>query len=168
MLFITLITQWPHCFLSADIDQTQHSVPQQMTEMTHALVFLDLKHSVYCLITHPICFLLCLIREHGIWGWVGMSVLRAPLWELDSYTFTEAGKQKQFDSPVPLSRAWAYYLYLCQLCAVSRQLDGNKWKFKRLRAAVPAVCYCFLFKFHQVKNKSWSAAEELLIHRCIF
>ncbi len=98
MLLITLITQWPHWFLSADIDQTQRSVQQQMTVMTHALLFLDLKHSVYCLITHPICFLLCLIWECCIWGRVGMSVLRALLWELDSYTFTEAGKQKQFDS----------------------------------------------------------------------
>lgn len=153
--------------MSADIDQTQRSVQQQMTVMTHALLFLDLKHSVYCLITHPICFLLCLIWECCIWGRVGMSVLRALLWELDSYTFTEAGKQTQFDSSVPLSRAWAYYLYLCQLCTVSRQLGGNKWKFQRLRATVSAVCYCFLFKFHQVKNKSWSA-EELLIQRCIF
>lgn len=103
MLFITLITQWSHCFLSGDTDLTQRSVQQQMTAMTHALLFLDLKHSVYCLITHPICFLLCLIWECRIWGRVGMSVLRALLWELDSYTFTEAGKQKQFDSPAPLS-----------------------------------------------------------------
>lgn len=159
ILFIRLITECSHCFLSSETDQTQRRVQHQMTAMTHAPPFLD--HSVSCLITHPICFLLCVIWEFGIWGWVVMSALRAPLWEVDSHSWKPASKNNLtpqlvwagLELIISIHAAFA----LCQdsLTVTNKTLRGRESRFL-LRVIV------FYSSFISWRM-SWSAEELRMI-----
>lgn len=163
ILFIRLITQCSQCFLSSDTDQTQRRVQHQMTVMTHALLFLD--HSIYCLITHPICFLLCVIWEFGIWGWVVMSALRAPLWEVDSHSWKLASKNNLtpqlvwagLELIISIHAAFA----LCQdsLTVTNKTLRGRESQFL-LRVI---VSYSSFISWRMSRS-----AEELRIRRWIW